>query len=266
MGCVTEVPETDIVRLTYEQDVATARPLVGADVASLVRDPLLRSADALGALFARAAVVCEADADRALYDEINRRLMDTPGRIAAIDTLFLNAQNWQTIPRIAAPLRRLGIPTAVILDLDALTQDTMWGAYVKFATAVAEEQQQLHAERKRAAEVLLSMGSVGSGESAVLKCKLEGIQAIEGDSDKAAVRSAIGRLGEYGIFVVPAGELEQWLPTLGIAKKKTWVTEVLGLLGTRGDSVYVEPGKGDVWEFMETVARWLNAPDRKGMP
>jgi hypothetical protein len=265
MGCMAEVPETDIVRLTYEQSIATARPLAGADVARLVRDPLLRSADALGALFARAAVVCEADADRALYDEINRRLTTTPGRVGADDTLFLNAQNWQTIPRIAAPLRRLGIPAAVILDLDALTEDAIWGEYIKFATPVVEEQKDLHVERRGAGEVLLSMGSLGSGDRAVLKCKAEGIEGIEEDSGRAAVRSAIARLGEYGIFIVPVGELERWLPSLGVTNKRTWVTEVLRRLGARGDPVYVEPGEGDVWEFVETLARWLNTPDRKGM-
>ncbi len=106
LGCVGEVPQTDIVRLTYEAGVATARPLPGREVEKLVSDPLLRSARALQALFARAAVVCEADADRAFYDEINRRLLENPTRLGAADTAFLNAQNWQTIPRIAGPLRR----------------------------------------------------------------------------------------------------------------------------------------------------------------
>jgi hypothetical protein len=266
MGCVGEVPETDIVRLTYEQGVATARPLGGADVAQLVRDPLLRSADALGALFARAAVVCEADADRALYDEINRRLTTTTGRVGADDTLFLNAQNWQTIPRTAAPLRRLGIPAAVILDLDALTEDAIWGDYMNFATQGDEERTELDAERRRAAEILRSMGSLGSGDRAVLRCKVEGLGGIAAESDRTAVRAAIARLGQYGIFIVPVGELERWLSSLGVTNKKTWVTEVLRRLGARGDPIYVEPGEGDVWEFVEAVARWLNAPNRYGMP
>lgn len=265
MGCVGEVPETAIVRLGYERGIATARPLAGSDVARLVGDPLLRSVDALGALFSRAAVVCEADADRALYDEINRRLVATAGYSGAPDTVFLNAQNWQTIPRIAAPLRRLGIPAAAVLDLDTLTVDDIWGDYIDLATSEPNERSELHTLRKAAAEVLLSMGYLDSSTNGVLRCKKEGVGGIGDPSDQAGVRKAISRLAEYGIFVVPVGELERWLVALGVTNKKTWVTDILRCLGARGDAVYVEPGPGDVWEFIETVAGWLNSPARKGM-
>jgi hypothetical protein len=40
-----------------------------------MRDPLLRSVGVLGALFYNGAVICEADADRALYQELNERLL-----------------------------------------------------------------------------------------------------------------------------------------------------------------------------------------------
>ncbi len=265
MGCVAEVPETAIVRLGYERGVATARPLAGSDVARLVRDPLLRSADALGALFSRAAVVCEGDADRALYDEINRRLLGTAGRSGALDTVFLNAQNWQTIPRIAAPLRLLGIPTAAVLDLDAMTKDDVWADYISFAALEPAERAELHKLRKDAAQMLLGMGYLGTGSNRILRCKVEGVEGISDSSSQARLREAIGRFAEYGIFIVPVGELERWLSSLEITNKKTWVTDILRRLGTRGDAVYVEPGPGDVWQFVESIAHWLNMPTRKGM-
>lgn len=265
MGCVAEVAETAIVRLGYERGIATARPLAGADVARLVGDPLLRSVDALAALFSRAAVVCEADSDRALYDEVNRRLLGADGRSGAPDTVFLNAQNWQTIPRIAGPLRRLGIPTAAVLDLDAMTAEDVWADYVSFATAEPEERADLHRLRKHAAEVLLGMGRLGTGTDGVLRCKVEGIEGVADPSDRVQLREAISRFAEYGIFIVPVGELERWLPSLGITNKKTWVTDALRRLGSRGDAVYVEPGPGDVWNFVESMAHWLNLPTRKGL-
>lgn len=83
-----------------------AHVLHSSEVEKLSRDPLLRSADALDALFARSAVVCEADSDRAFYEEINRRLLDTDGRTGALDPVFLNAQNWQTTLSLAKPLRQ----------------------------------------------------------------------------------------------------------------------------------------------------------------
>jgi hypothetical protein len=58
MGCVSQVPETAIVRLTLDAGIATARVVPGDQVATLTRDPLLRSAEALKALFSHCLAVC----------------------------------------------------------------------------------------------------------------------------------------------------------------------------------------------------------------
>ena len=176
LGCVDEVPATTIVRLTYDAGVATARPLGGASVEKLVRDPLLRSADALSALFARGAVVCEADADRAFYEEINRRLDAEVGRNGASDTTFLNAQNWQTVPKIVGPLRRLGVAAAAVVDLDALTQRDKWGEYFEAATTDAQERARLHRLRARAGDLLRAAGTLGTGTT--LACKESGLDSV----------------------------------------------------------------------------------------
>lgn len=62
------------------------------------------------------------------------------------------------------------------------------------------------------------------------------------------------------------GELENWLKQFGCTNKQTWVTDVLQRLGTPDDPAYVMPGTGDVWEFVECVAAWLEDPARAGMP
>ena len=73
-----------------------------------MNDPLLRSTNALRALFYRGVVVTEADPDRALYDEVNHRLL--LAREGIEDAIFVNAQNWQTISRLVAPLREIASP------------------------------------------------------------------------------------------------------------------------------------------------------------
>jgi hypothetical protein len=264
LGCVSEVPETAIVRLTYDDGAATARPLAGVDVAQLIRDPLLRSVDALGALFARGAVVCEADSDRVFYDEINRRLLDGSERVGAADTLFLNAQNWQTIPKIVAPLRRLGVPAAAIVDLDAVARDEAWPEFISAATSDSATREELQLARRSAARILLDAGTVGT--AGVLACKQRGIDAVANGSDRVVVENALTKLANYGVFAVPVGELERWLRQFGITNKKTWVTEMLVRLGSKSDAAYVSPGHGDVWDFVESVAAWVNDPARAGMP
>ncbi len=91
MGCIQATPELRIVRLTYAANSPTARSIEPAEIIGLMNDPLLRSANALRALFHRAVIVCEADSDCAFYEEVNYRLQQAGRGIS--DSLFMNAQN-----------------------------------------------------------------------------------------------------------------------------------------------------------------------------
>ena len=66
-------------------------------------------------------MVTEADTDRAFYQEVNERLVRFAGR-GVPNTLFLNAQNRQTVDQIIGPLRELGIPAAAIIDVDVVKE------------------------------------------------------------------------------------------------------------------------------------------------
>jgi hypothetical protein len=263
MGCVGEVPETTIIRLTYENQTATTRVLDGSTVSRLVREPLLRAADALSALFARGAVVCEADSDRAFYDEINRRLEGTDGRIGAVDTVFLNAQNWQTTRIVAAPLRAVGIPAAVVLDLDVLLKDE-FGQFLSMLGIESAARDALHAERLACRSILQGMGTLGHPPHEIQRCKIDGLGGLTG-GDHLRVSTFLDTLGEFGIFPVPVGELEKWLPQFGLTNKQSWVTDMLSRLGNAGGAAYVRPGAGDVWNFVERIAAWVHDPLRKGL-
>jgi hypothetical protein len=264
MGCVGEVPETTIVRLTYDAGVATTRVLDGRTVARLVAEPLLRAADALSALFARGAVVCEADSDRAFYDEVNRRLLSADDRIGASDTVFLNAQNWQTTRTIAAPLRAIGIPAAIVLDLDVLLQDG-WGEFFDLAGLDGSAKSELLSERQACRQVLDAMGELGKSPNTIKRCKVEGVAGLEAAA-RRRVDPFLETLRTIGIFVVPVGELEKWLPQFGLTNKQTWVTDMLMRMGTAGGPAFVQPGPGDVWDFVEAIAAWIENPLREGIP
>lgn len=265
MGCVAEVPETTVIRLAYRRTVATARILAGVQVAELTRNPLLRSAEALRALFAEAAVVCESDSDRAFYDEINRRLMEEPDRMGTPDTIFLNAQNWQTTPVIAKPLRQAGVPAAVVVDLDAVIHGEHWPAFWGMAGLDAEAKDRLGTIRATAAMRLRALGRGGERPDGPWRAKTEGLTALD-PVGRAEVDKCLAALAEIGIFVVSVGELERWLPQFRHTNKQTWVTDMLVSLGSQGSGAYVRPGEGDVWAFLEEVAGWTTDPGRRGMP
>ena len=257
-GCIQAAPETRIVRLTYDSGKATARSIEPSQVLHLMRDPLLRSTNALRALFYRAVVVTEADTDRALYDEVNYRLTQAGQGIA--DALFINAQNWQTIPRLVEPLRAMGIPAAAIFDFDVLMDDgfkRLWPLLHNKSQGVLQELQ-----RQRASIKALMDAATRP------KCKANGVGVFDGD-DRRLVDAFLSRMADYGMHFVPVGELECWLPNLSKTSnnKSLWLTQVFEALGSDpDDDSYVRPGSNDVWAFIRRLSKWVADPNRDGMP
>ncbi len=260
MGCVQAGKAINIVRLTYQRGAATARLLLADRLRELMRDPLLRSTRVLEALFHQGAVVCEADPDRVFYEEINGRLLGA-NRTAASDCLFMNAQNKQTVRRIVQPLREMGIPAAAIVDLDVLQKgnhddlrDLMKAASVPDGLIKGYGQTRGEVEAAFTARTLAP--------------KREGIYALDRPSRETA-ESLLSHLAEYGIFVVPVGELERWLSHLGVssAAKHDWLPSVFDKMGSDPAAEgFLKPGDDDVWRFIGQVARWIADPARKGMP
>jgi len=98
--------------------------------------------------------------------------------------------------------------------------------------------------------------------------KRDGGVSILQKQDQEGARNLLGLLREYGIFVVPEGELESWLKGCGASGHgPAWLIEVFERMGEDPDAKdYLRPGEGDVWQFVSQVKAWLVSPDRKGIP
>lgn len=256
MGCIESGKPTNIVRLTYRDSHATARLLPAERIQELMRDPLLRSAGVLEALFYSGAVVCEADKDRVFYAEINNRLQ-AAGSNYVPDTIFLNAQNKQTVRRIVGPLRQMGIPAAAVVDIDVIKGDDLRDLLRECFVPV---------------ELIQSLGQLrGNIESrfraANLNMKEGGISLLSGEVQESC-RSLLDQLAAYGVFVVPLGEVESWLAYLGIqSSKDNWLPAIFERMrADPRDEQYVAPQENDVWVFLEKISSWIVAEDRRGMP
>src|SRR5205085_1770284 len=98
--------------------------------------------------------------------------------------------------------------------------------------------------------------------------KRKGVDALSGDQ-RHALEDFIAQLGNYGVFVVPSGELECWLPQLmrRSPHKSEWLENTFEAMGEdAGAASYVKPGDDDVWRFMAGIRRWLHDPKRRGIP
>ena len=228
----------------------------------MMRDPLLRSTRVMDALFHQGALVCESDADRAFYQEINDRLSGA-NLGAVMDCIFLNAQNKQTVRRIVRPLRDMGIPAAAAIDLDIVKKgtnndlrDLMEAAYVP--DGLIKSYGQLRGEVEA---VFVANG---------LSPKRAGIYSL-GRAQQETAQVLLRDLGEYGIFLVPVGELEQWLSFLGIPsdsseQKRDWLPTIFERMGSDPDEPgYLMPNGDDVWSFIRQISKWIDNPSRKGM-
>lgn len=254
MGCITSGQAVNIVRLTWRHGIPGARLLSADKLETMMRDPLLRSTGVLGALFHEGAVVCEADADRVFYAEVNERLLAHRAD-GADGVVFLNAQNKQTVRRIIRPLREMGLPAAAILDLDLLKgredfRDLLRSAFVPevFWEPWEEQRRRLHQQMNNA------------------DYKDGGITRLGGEV-RAMADVLLETLAEYGVFLVPNGELECWLPEMEVGGHgPEWLTQVFARMGTDpADPGYKKPTNGGVWRFLQGVARWVADPHRKGM-
>ncbi|WP_434300227.1 ATP-dependent nuclease [Corallococcus exiguus] len=258
MGCIEAGANAQIVRLTYSHGTATARHLPAEELVSMMQNPLLRTTHLLSALFHAGVIVTEAEKDRAFYDEVNHRLMTFDGT-GSPGTSFIFAQNKQTTHMLVAPLRRLGIPAATIVDMDFIKDGGRNFTNHLNAARVPEITQHALSETRVRLKAALDKNNP--------EWKTRGGIKVLGPADAEACRDFIQRLADYGIFIVEGGELESWLPKLGMNHSKhAWLYEVFDKMGS-DPSVpgYVSPEAGDVWDFIRKIARWIHNPNRKGM-
>ena len=260
MGCIQSGAPVNIIRLTYRAGVATARVLPSGEILELMRNPLLRSTGVLSGLFYEFVVVTESDADRAFYQEVNERLLRFKPEWGIPNCLFINAQNKQTVQTIIKPLRQLGIPAVGVVDIDVLKEGgANWANLLTSANVP-----------------VISHGSLATIRSAVKQAmditgkdmKRDGGVNILLKQEREAAFNLLEQLEEYGVFVVPGGELESWLPSLGATGHgPSWLINVFEKMGDDPDSDgYLKPSTEDVWEFIYSMKAWLINSSRKGIP
>lgn len=260
MGCIQSGAPINIVRLTYRGGVPTARVLPSSDILELMRNPLLRSTGVLNGLFYEFVVVTEADADRAFYEEINERLLRLRPEWGIPNCLFLNTQGKHSVHTILTPLRKLGIPAVGIVDVDILKEGgASWSNIIDGANVP---------EVARNALATLRTAIKAKMDASGKDMKRQGGVAILEAADREAAENLLQQLSEYGIFIVPGGELESWLKHLGASGHgPAWLTDMFTRMGSDPDAgVYVAPADGDVWEFLSGIKTWLINPNRKGVP
>lgn len=257
MGCIQATKDVKVIRLEYNNGKSRGRMIDPIQLEAFFKRPLMRSANVISGLFYDGVVVLESDNDRAFYNEIYHRMAEADSSYPSV--LFVNAQNKQTMKEMVGPLRAFGVPAAAIPDIDILKDGgSVWGDWLNVAQVPAALHLGYGQQREAIKKRFGTSGKDMKRDGGVLALDL---------NDQLAANEFFDRLDEYGIFAVRGGEMESWLPTLGITGKKTdWTVGMLERLGSDPASAgYVRPSDDDVWRFMRQIVDWIRNPSRKGL-
>ncbi|MFI0091866.1 ATP-dependent nuclease [Streptomyces bobili] len=277
-----------LVRLDRSSGSPRACQLEPDAVSDLLRTPLLRYSNISSGLFYDRVVLCEAEGDCQFYAATFDVTRDTSAPHE--NTIFLHTSGKDRLADTARRLRTFGIPTAVIADFDLLNDHTtvrnamhaLSGTVRDMSADIKTLNDHANAERnvptvagfrKQMESVLTgrgnrqltdamieTMGDLLNGSSGWGALKKSGLQALNGDVYAAAER-LLKNTAAHGLFVVPCGELEQWVRNVPSKNKARWLDGVFN--GT--DRWYQNP-TNELQDFCQQIRSYLNPADTADQP
>ena len=295
-GCLSiHSNSVSVTRFTYNETVHTANSLSSEELFGIIQNPLLSNIGVVEALFHSKVIVTEGDSDRAFYSEINQRLL-WADKNGIENSLFINAQNKQTIAKIIKLLRKIGIPCVAISDIDTLKEGggnfatilESIGVSGAIASSLQDIRSKVNKYLKNAAKEDDNENSIDLGTIQELlddarqmevnpktfiqelnkKSKdpdykrLGGMQLLESVELNDA-EHLLEQLANSGWFVLPNGEVEQWLQSLNVGMSKGgWLLRVFKAMGADPQhESYVSPPEelDDVWLFISNISDWFKS-------
>lgn len=276
-GIIASGHDVDIFRLNRIGDNTTFNKVSSDATKALFENPLLSSQRVMESVFYKGVVVCEADADRAIYQGVA-----TINHHSNEDVLFIHSQNKQTLKIVAKLLKDANIPVALVADIDALNDQAILKGMIS-STTNSNIPQSIFDLRKEIAltvngktdnqmlkalttevwylyEQLVYHKHTLDGAKGALQRIAKGITSwseiksngIEGFDAKIRekVLLLINELKQYGVFIVPVGELEGWLD-VGTKRKNKWIVPAL-------EKVHNNQASPELIKFVGEILAYFN--------
>lgn len=265
-GLLDECPERlKIVRITRTGNKNTFSILDNEKIKDVLGDPLLKYSNILSSLFHRTTVLCESDSDCKFYSIVDSHLKQSKGQYS--ETLFIHCGGKDRMEKTARALRTLGIDVRLITDIDVLNDektvagiagafginwDSLKKDYKTFEANLYSSKE--HVSRNDARTAILKVLDASQDtnltkdeikaitdsvrtESKWKHLKTSGKSAISSGDGYQAFDNIDKVLREHNIHVVPVGELECFVKSVG-GHGPTWVNEVLRQYPELSNEVY----------------------------
>lgn len=285
-GVVQTTKDIQIVRMTRRDGEFLAHLVPAGVLSEALTKPTVRAESVLDGIFAQSVVVVEADGDRLVYQTV----WETLAAELRLDVHLAAVGGVGGIADTCKLYRTLKIPVAVIADLDMITdpgrlRQVMESMATESVTAdicarsasvmVAIKKLPPTADpdslRSRLREVVATDSSwKAEGDIAtrrelnriaqqldrLRRLKRGGVSAFPTDIERP-LRELLRRLSDCGVFLVPVGELEEWLAdaAIGESKENKWAWANAAALHIQAHG----PQIGDIWDFVRAVGSFLSA-------
>ena len=276
--------QVSIIRLTRQQGSFKAAHVSPKILATATRKPLSRSETILDGIFADGVVLCESDGDRIVYESA---LQTFPPPLP--DLRFIPVGGTGGLKDIAHLFHSLRVPVAVASDLDLVMKDELpsvvaaltgkevpdiaqkankfrgdllkkvstldTDTVIKRLEVLTQDLKPHPAEqvswtRDAHSKLRSDLNSLCRELSPIQNLKVNGVAGAP-ETLQNDLKVLITALDEHGLFLVPCGELESWIPQLmqGASRenKSRWATEAARKIEDHGK------GDDDIWAYMEMI-------------
>lgn len=245
-----------VVRIRREDNVNRVSELDPAQITTLWADPLLRSSNALDAVFHEAAVVCEGDSDCRFFQAVLDAILDGAPDEKRPDLMFFHCGGKDRMSTIVHAFSQIDVPVKAIADFDLLaTKDVLkrLGEAIGIVWADIEGDWKPINDTLKQMKPSLSLAQVKQKVGEILdrdpgpelsndatkeirktlktispwaQAKSSGRAAIPSGQPTNHLDALVRNLNEAGLFLVEEGELERLCPSIG-GHGPRWVNEVL---------------------------------------
>lgn len=284
-GVLQATNKLQIVRLTNNPGGFLAKHVDSQLLSEAMRKPTVRAETVLDGIFSQAVTIIEADGDRIVY----QAAWEAVAKDKDFDIHFTAAGGTGGIADTCQLYKMLGIPVAVIADLDIITDIGKIEQILKnqcddvdrvgrlvskvreVASAVLKLRPTISAETVRSdlegmieheldwskghdRQLRSSLSSLKNSLNGMRGLKCGGVDALPATISEP-LQYIIEELRAVGLFLVPVGELEYWLANSEISaskkKKWAWANEASDFL--RENPIQ----QGDIWGFIRGVSDYL---------
>lgn len=225
-----------IIRIHRDNNINIIHEADSDAIKELWNKPNLKYSNALDGIFHEQVIICEDDSDCKLYN-YTADFLEIQNQEQWLDTAYIPATGKSAIPGIASVLRKTGVPTKAIFDIDFLSEEKLLTDTVVAFGGETEEiikiwkridanvRQGIKPKsadeiNKDIIEICQSSNGGELKKSAITEAlkmgkawnivKQMGETAIPGGETLINYNRLIELLSDIGIYVVPVGEIENF--------------------------------------------------------